>query len=85
MGLYRAKVQNIFTGSYICCPEQMIPERSTYQGKKTHKKKPHTAREIIARNKKIFVKKQKFTSSLTRGLATLEGEKSITKAKEVDK
>jgi hypothetical protein len=51
--------------------------------KKMHKKS--TAREIIARNKKIFVKKPKFTSSSTRGLATLEEEKSIAKATEVDK
>jgi hypothetical protein len=51
--------------------------------KKMHKK--NIAREIIARNKKIFVKKTKFTSSSTRGLATLEEEKSIAKETEVDK
>jgi hypothetical protein len=82
MGLYKGKVQNIFTGSYML-PRADDNKKVNVLGKKTHKK--NTAREIIARNKKIFVKKHKFTSSSTRGLAALEGEKSIAKAKEVDK
>jgi hypothetical protein len=66
MGLYKGKVQNIFTGSYML-PRADDKRKINVSRKKMHKKQ--TAREIIAGNKKISVKKHKFTPSSTRGLA----------------
>jgi hypothetical protein len=66
----------------------MLPKADDNRKINVSRKKMHTkitVREIIARNKKIFIKKHKFTSSSTRGLATLEEEKSIAKATVVDK
>jgi hypothetical protein len=65
MGLYKGKVQNILTGSYTL-PRADDKRKINISRKKVHKK---IAREIIAGNKKISVKKHKFTSSSTRGLA----------------
>jgi hypothetical protein len=47
-------------------------EESTYQGKRYVQKKKR--REERAGDKKISIKKHKFTSSSTRGLASYEGK-----------
>jgi hypothetical protein len=65
MGLYKGKVQNIFTGSYML-PRADDKRKINVSRKKMHKK---TEREVIAGHKKISVKKLKFTSFSSWGLA----------------
>jgi hypothetical protein len=47
---------------------QMIKERSTYQGQRSVQKKEEERKKD--RDENISIKKDKFTSSLTRGLAS---------------
>jgi hypothetical protein len=61
MGLWSSKAQSIFLGFYSA----NSTEESAYQGKRCVQKK-----ETRAGNKKISIKKHKFTSSSTRGLAS---------------
>jgi hypothetical protein len=60
MGLYKGKIQSIFTGF---CPVQMIKEGSTYQGRRYRKKE---------KKKKLSVKKQSIPSF---GLGSLSHKK----------
>jgi hypothetical protein len=75
MGLWSGKAQSILLGFYSANSINVSRKKMRTKEKK----------EKRAGSKKISVKKHKFTSSSTRGLATYTWEKSTAKVNKVDK